>query len=416
MRIDLKIVVALSFATLTSACGNFNLNKSLTSKSQQNSIDSLMEEAQYEYDKGRYDSALSLTDKALHINPNSESPAILKSYVYLSKAGLDGINISKKLIDAKGTTATTTPTTTAATTTTVAKTGDTTTDNFNVFKSVLHLGPTDFEAMGTPHTIGAAALTIYLPKSATAARAGNSNTLSYLNQAIATLCPLIPSSANPANDTDARHACTKNFNSSGSTGRGNFAWALAHLGEAISFYSVVLYDSNGDGIPNIQAAIPTETLTQANASTFIATINTLNNAINAIFPTDPVAAADSMLNGLFKDLETASTALAAIPGIPPEVSASVQKSITDLNTKINAINTTANSQTAQNEALKNSLTTGVSKTLASKIESNDFKTLNTTQQKQACCVYRNMNATATMPTTCSAVDYTTAACAAILPQ
>ncbi|MES2744241.1 MAG: hypothetical protein V4655_02395 [Bdellovibrionota bacterium] len=407
---SLRSAAALGLVSFLTSCGanGFNFNEMFVSKAQQESIDELMQEAQYEYDKGRYDNALGLTNQALDISPNATSPSILKSYVYLSKAGLDAINLSKKLIDANDSSAGKTVTTTTP------KTGDTTTDNFNILKTILNLTDTDYNAMGIKDAIGGEA--IYFPKSATLAREGGSTTLDYINEAVKTLCPLVPSTSNPEGDLDTRHACTKNPYIEGPRGRSNFAWALAHLGEAISFYSVVLYDSDGNGIPNLQAAIPTGNITLANAETFIRTLNSLNNALNAIFPTDPTAAADSMLNALFADLKTTSTALASIPGIPDEVGDSVQKSITDLQAKIDQITATttqASAASAQNEALKNSLTKGVATQLESKIESTEFQTLSPENKTQACCVYRNMNATAAAPTTCDVTNYNDSTCARV---
>jgi hypothetical protein len=406
-----QAAVALGLTSSLTSCGKngFNFNEMFVSKAQQESLDELMQEAQYEYDKGRYDNALGLTNQALAINPNAPAPSILKSYVYLSKAGLDAINLSKKLIKANETSSG------QATTSETVKTGDTTTDNFNVLKTILNLKDADYQAMGIKDSIGGQP--IYFPKSAPLAREGGSLTLDYLNDAIATLCPLVPSSSNPESDTDARHVCTKNPFVEGAKGRSNFAWALAHLGEAISFYSVILFDLDGDGTPSLQAAIPTGNITLENAGTFLSTLNSLNNALNAIFPTDPTAASDSMLNALFSDLKTTSTALASIPGIPDEVGESVQKSISDLQAKIDQITASAaqtSAASAQNEALKNSLTKGVATQLESKIESAEFKTLDPNDQIKACCVYRNMNANAPAPSTCASASYNDASCAQAL--
>lgn len=410
---SVTVAMTLGVLFLSTACGKggFNFNEMFVSKAQQEAIDELMVEAQYEYDKGRYDNALGLTNKALEISPNAASPAVLKSYVFLSKAGLDAINLSKKLIAANESTSGTT------TTSGTAKSGDTTTDNFNILKSILNLTEKDYRDMGVADTLGGQA--IYYPKSAPEARASGSMTLDYLNDAISALCPLVPTSSNPEGDTDSRHSCTKNPYFEGASGRSNFAWALAHLGEAISFYSVVLYDSDGNGIPNLQAAIPTGAITPANAGTFISTLNSLNTALNAIFPTEAEAAANSMLNALFSNLKTTSTALAAIPGIPDEVGASVQKSIADLQTKIDQISaaaTPSSAESAQNEALKSSLTKGVAEELGKKIQSSEFESLSDTDQSKACCVYRTMNAIAARPTTCEAATYNDLSCAAALAQ
>lgn len=413
---SLQVALALTAISFTQACGKggFNFNEMFVSKAQQNAIDELMQEAQYEYDKGRYDEALSLTNRALEISPNSADPAVLKGYVFLSKAGLDAINLSKKLIvsneeskKAPGATDPTAP----------KKSGDTTTDNFNVLKKILNLSESDYEQMGDATTLNDRVL--YFPKSASVARAGTSATLSYLNDAVSTLCPLVPASSNPEDDRDTRHDCTKNPFFPQATGRGNFAWALAHLGEAISFYSVVLYDLDGDGIPSLQQAVPTDPITSLNAGSYINALNAVNNGINAIFPSDPEAAADSMLNALFSDLKTTSTALAAIPGIPAEISDSVQKSVTDLQTKIDQITastTQTDPITAQNEALKGSLTKGASEQLSKKIDSPEFDNLSLSEKPKACCVYLNMNPTAAKPNNCAEIDYTAQRCAQILSQ
>jgi tetratricopeptide (TPR) repeat protein len=412
---SLKLLLAIGLTSMTTACGSFNFNEMLAGKDEKESFDRLVQEAQYEYDKGRYDNALRLSDKALALNPNSEAPTILKSYVYLSKAGLDAINISRTLIVANEKDKTAVPAASDP-----AKTGDTTADNFNTLKTVLNLSETDYTAMSSGvENIGSPALPVYLPLSAGNARLGNSESLAYMNDAVETLCPLILENANPEDDKDTRHDCAKNAFAGAQKGRANFGWALAHLGEAITFYSVILYDSTGTGIPNLQAAIPKGELTAANASSFITTVNGLNKALNAIFPTDPIESAASMLNGLFGDLKTASTALSAIPGVPTEVSDSVQKSIKDLDAKIAAITATSAATTeasAQNEALKNSLTKGLATTMESKIESSEFTNLPQNDQDKACCVYRSMNATAARPTTCSALIYTDASCAVLLAQ
>ncbi len=408
------LMLALTTASLPliNACGSggFNFNQILVSKSQENAVDELMYEAQYEYDKGRYDNALKLTEKALSISPNAAAPTILKSYVYLSKSGLDAIQLSKKLIDSN-------EASNGTTNNGITKTGDTTTDNFNVLKSILNLTEDDYKKMGDQDSISGE--TIYYPKSASDARASGSETLSYLNDSIDLLCPIVPSTSNPENDTDTRHSCTKNTYFPAATARSNFAWALAHLGEAISFYSVVLYDSNGDGIPNLQSAIPTGSITVENATSFISAINSLNTALNAIFPTEAADAADSMLNALFSNLKTTSTALSSIPGIPDEVGASVNKSITDLQSKVDQITTAggqASAASAQNEALKNSLTKGVAEKLSQQIESAQFDNLSANDQNKACCVYRSMNANASMPSNCSAASYNDTACATLLAQ
>ncbi|MFY7930280.1 MAG: hypothetical protein ACOVS5_15505, partial [Oligoflexus sp.] len=226
------------------ACGNGNFNQILVSEKQKNAIDQILIEVRYEYDKGNYDEALTLSNKALKINPYGEETLVLRSYIYLSKAGLDGFGLSKNLIEqseadkAK-------PSTTGSTTT-----KDATTENFNSLASLMNISANDFSALGTLKTIPSAGVEYYEPKLAPVAREGGSAIVEALNLAIAEICPLIPDVGK--NVDDPRHDCPDAPEAPQSTGRSLFAWSLAHLGEAIAFYTVVLYDSNGDGIPNIQ--------------------------------------------------------------------------------------------------------------------------------------------------------------------
>lgn len=407
-----KLSAILGTAALLSACGT-NFNQLLVDKEQKEAVDQLVKEAQYEYDKGNFDKALSLTDKALGVNPYGENALVLSSYIYLSKSGLDGFNLSKTLIKNSESTSTTASG--------KAKTGDKTTDNFNTFKEVMNIQESDYPKMAEEDSIATSTgdLTVYYPKTATEARAGGSTTLSYLNAAISTLCPVIDPSANYEEDTDARHDCQRSPYALQSRARSNFAWALSHLGEAITFYAVLLFDSDADGTPNIQEAIPAQG-EALSTSQLLTRFLQLNTAISTIFPTDEEDAADSMLNGLFANLKTTASSLGAIPGIPDDVTKSVNDSISDLDQKINAIGTAGNTNPAenaatQNEAVKNALTTGMSSQLKTTIEQRSDE-LSPEEQTKACCVYRSINSTAEKPSTCSTATYNDATCIPVLAE
>lgn len=408
----LSAIVGTAALLSVTACGT-NFNQLLVDKEQKEAVDQLVLEAQQQYDKGNFDKALSLTDKALAVNPYVENALVLSAYVYLSKAGLDSFNLSKTLIKNSEASKTTTTTTT----TTTKKTGDKTTDNFNTFKEVMNIQESDFAEMATEDSIttSSGSLKLYYPKTATQARAGNSATLAYLNRAISVLCPVINDAANYEEDTDTRHDCQKSPYALQSEARSDFAWALSHLGEAITFYSVVLYDSDNDGVPNIQAAIPAQNET-LDASDLIDRFIQMNKAVSSIFPTGEAAAADSMLNALFGNLKTAASSLAAIPGIPEDVTKSVNDSITDLDTKINQIGNAGNTNPAaaaatQNEAVKNALTTGMTSELKTTIEQRSSG-LDADEKKKACCAYQSINSTAEKPSTCP--TYTATECAQVL--
>jgi hypothetical protein len=169
---------------------------------------------------------------------------------------------------------------------------------------------------------------------------------------------------------------------------------LAHLGEAIAFYSVVLYDdkgTNAKGVsgPNIQRV--SSSLDQTNVSKFLTDLTALSSAINKIFPTATADAADSMLNAMFNNLKVTSLAFAAMGGVPDSVTKSIDDSITNLEAKVSKVSTTtdkgATSDAAkQNAAIRNALTTSVATDLSKKIAN-----LPTGQQTQACELFRSIN-------------------------
>jgi hypothetical protein len=155
-----RIALALGSAWLLTACGGTNLNSFFVSEEQKKAQDQLRIQAQYEYDQGNNDKALEITDEILKMNPYEETALILRSYAYLSKAGLDAFSLSKNLIeqsenkDKDNTT----------------KSGDATADNLNALATVIGLSTDDFNELGTPNTVTGTNTTVYYPKSRTDAR------------------------------------------------------------------------------------------------------------------------------------------------------------------------------------------------------------------------------------------------------
>jgi hypothetical protein len=378
-----RIATLMGSAWLLTACGGTNFNAFFTSEEQKKAQDQMRIQAQYEYDQGNNDKALEITAEILKANPYEEKTLILRSYAFLSKAGLDAFSLSKNLIDQ------------ADNTDTSNSTGDKTSDNLNQLADVIGLSDTDFNELGTKNT---SITTLYYPKSRTEARESLSEIISNIGNAVETLCPIIQAGAPKDSTKDPRHNCEASPLELQGRAQSHFAWALAHLGEAIAFYSVVLYDDGAvgaDGKPlgaNLQR-VSASLNPKGDVSTFLTQLTALTNAINAIFPTGDAAAADSMLNAMFNDMKVTSLAFAAMGGVPESVTKSIDESITSLEDKIAKISSsTSNGATSdaakQNEAVRNALTTQMADQLSTKIATSN---LDSTQKAQACDLYKSIN-------------------------
>jgi hypothetical protein len=377
-----RIALALGSAWLLTACGSTNFNSFFTTDEQKKAQDQLRIQAQYEYDQGNNDKALEITDEILKLNPYEEKTLILRSYAFLSKAGLDAFSLSKNLIDQ------------ADNKDSSNTTGDATSDNLNQLASVIGLSKDDFDELGTADdTTGT---TIYIPKSRTEARASLSEIISNIGRAVEALCPIIQAGAPKDSTKDPRHDCETSPMELQGRAQSHFAWALAHLGEAIAFYTVVLYDDGtlgADGKPlgaNLQR-VSSSLNPKGDVGKFLTDLTALTNAINKIFPTGDAAAADSMLNAMFNNMKITSLSFAAMGGVPDSVTKSIDDSIVNLEAKIAKISSSTDSGASsdaakQNAAVRNALTTQMADQLDNKIGE-----LPQDKQKQACDLYKSIN-------------------------
>jgi hypothetical protein len=377
-----RIALALGSAWLLTACGSTNFNSFFTTDEQKKAQDQLRIQAQYEYDQGNNDKALEITDEILKVNPYEEKTLILRSYAFLSKAGLDAFSLSKNLIDQ------------ADNKDSSNTTGDATSDNLNQLASVIGLSEDDFNELGTPDTT--TGTTIYIPKSRTEARESLSEIISNIGRAVEALCPIIQAGAPKDATKDPRHDCEASPMELQGRAQSHFAWALAHLGEAIAFYTVVLYDDGtlgADGKPlgaNLQR-VSSSLNPKGDVGKFLTDLTALTNAINKIFPTGDAAAADSMLNAMFNNMKITSLSFAAMGGVPDSVTKSIDDSIVNLEAKIAKISSSTDSGASsdaakQNAAVRNALTTQMADQLDNKIGE-----LPQDKQQQACDLYKSIN-------------------------
>ncbi len=337
----MRFLVFLPWLILTTAC---NFNEVLVTSDQKEAIDQILNEAQYEFDKGRYDDALKMALKAYAKNPNYEDSSILIGYIYLSRAGLDIFSLSKGIIEEKD-----------------SKETNKTASLFTTLAKIIGIDQTELSYLTQEDTAQVAKVEVYLPVLASEARESASSVITNINQAISYFCPFVESEARL--DTDSRHtgdACPPSQLPLKKAGKSDFGLALAHLGEAIAFYSVLFYRDEGASEANIQRSVKALESRTSDVAAYSADIAALSSAIDAIFPTSGEDEADSMLSAMFDNLQITNQAFEAA-GVPEDVSASISSVINDLKT--------GTQESAKNtQKLKAKLTKKISQDLSKQVE------------------------------------------------
>ncbi|MFW7382031.1 MAG: hypothetical protein ACOH5I_24710 [Oligoflexus sp.] len=378
----------LMFSVWLSSCGSLNVNELLESTERKNAIDALIQEAQYEYDKGNYQRALSKAQKARSIRPEAEHATVLLSQIHLGLAGLDTLSLAKGLVKKDEDT---------------GEEQDKTASTFAKLAEVIGLSTADLEALSTETNGGETAdeALLYLPKSTSEARVSTSSILANIKAAVEYLCPFIGDEAKLLEADgalyDDRHDDCEPIEGSQLMGaQANFAWAVAHLGEAITFYSLIFYQDPNSSDPNIVTRSKALDSYKNEPLVYIEKITELADVVDAIFPTDADDAGDAMLNAMFNNLETTGLGFAAIAGLPEDFSKSVQEALANVRGKLSNIDKPTKAD--NNTALKNSLTKGLSRQLAKQIEessANDVQQLN-----DICDAFVKINSETPKPQKC----------------
>lgn len=385
-----QMPIVMLFTLVISACGSNNLNGYLESKARKNSVDALLQEAQYEFDKKNYKAALSKARKARKILPDNEHATVLLSYIHLGMAGLDTISLAKGLSSDDDE---------------ADQDQDKTARTFAKLAKVMGLGEDDLIELSREATDDDGPL-VYIPKTTSQARKSASNVMKNLNSAVRFLCPFVSDEAKLlADDGDAlydpRHEACDTLDSDGQArAQAHFAWALAHLGEAITFYSLIFHRSPDYNEPNIVERSKLVGGYKDDLPTYIVKITELAELVDAVFPTSESESSNAMLNAMFNNLETTGFAFGAIAGLPEAFTKSVQEAIDNLRSKIGNISEATSAD--NNEALKNSLTTGLSKELSKQIE--EIEVENEDDLNKICCSYWRINSSSELPSKCPSKD------------
>ena len=96
----IKKISTLSLGISLCSCGpDTNVNGLFEPDGKKNSYESLLIKAENAYNKGNYNEASSYIDKALSINSMDEEAVIIKGYIQMSQAGIDGFQLAEGLIN-----------------------------------------------------------------------------------------------------------------------------------------------------------------------------------------------------------------------------------------------------------------------------------------------------------------------------
>lgn len=360
-----RFLILLTSTSLVMGCGSFNVNQFLESKSRQEAIDALLHDAQYEFDRRNYQAALKKVEKAKKFRPDGEHATVLAAYIHLGLAGLDILNLAKVLVSDDDDDD--------------IQDQDLTALTFARLATAIGLGQFDLEQMGdpTPETP-----VVYLPKPTSEARESASSIMRNIGAAVQALCPFIPIEAKLIDPNtslfDKRHQCELiELGTSEKRAQALFAWAIAHLGEAVSFYSLIFYQEPGEDSANLVLRAAELDDLKDDAPVYLSGLEDLAVLIETIFPTDPDIADGAMLNAMFDNLETTSRALGQIAGLPDGFSESISKALENVRTRIPNVESATAAD--NNQALKDSLTKRLGRRLNSQVSE-----LEVADQIEAC--------------------------------
>lgn len=357
-----------------------SITQLLVTEDQKDSVEQLLVESKYAFDKGNYDDALSAALKAYGINPNDEETAISLGNIYLAKGGLDGLTLAKRLMENQ-----------------VDASSNPDADNTSLLFDTISgiVGINETEMLNIADIDESTGVTLYFPNTATEARASASETIQNINLAISYLCPFVDDSAKTTvNSTivDSRHDCQGTTSVRNSPSRAHLTFALAHLAEAMAFYSVLFFKSEGEEIPNIERLADSLSTQTSDPVAYANGILSLANAVTQIFP-EGANATDSMLSAMFDDIEATNRSLSAIAGLPAEFTDSITNAVSNVREDLNE-----NSTPAENSnAMKQSLTIKMTNKLFAQIES-----LGDAATPGICNNYRSITVSGVEPANCSA--------------
>lgn len=402
-RKSLRVGLATVIFSVVGCGSGSNLNRIWGSDQ---STESKMVEAKIAYDKGDFSHAIRLTSGLLELNPDHEEAAILQGYAYVSEGGLDPfrvasclINLSSSSSTSKGATDTSgsssrcrTPssgstaglismddpleswfTADSSTSSSSSSNGDSSTLK-KLQSGLLSITDEDYAKLNKGEFTGTSGLflegnKLLIPAEVSEELRSSVGILSNLSSAVKAVCRFV--NDNEAVKSDAAryqgYGCDLTHYSRKNAAKAHYLWALSHLGEALTFTSVVLYSTGEGSTYNFQKASAALSA-QANTSVdkVVAQVEEVQSAIGLVFDTENT---NSMISQTLYDLNAVSGAFDAIAGLPDSVKKEISKIIDGVKTVGKTISGAGGETKALKTRLLESVTTAVAKKTSETIAS-----------------------------------------------
>ena len=128
---------------------------------------------------------------------------------------------------------------------------------------------------------------------------------------------------------------------------------------------MLFYTDEGESEPNLERAVGALDGQTADPATYTTEISALAGVVDAVFPTDETTAPDSMISGVFNNLEVTNRSFAAISGLPDEVTSAISEAIDD----IRSVTQEVQGRNANAAAIRQRLTRDLSRRVSEQIES-----------------------------------------------
>ena len=368
-----KSFVAYVLLFLTSCGSTSNINKLIFVRgTDKERVDTMVAEAQALHDNGEYVESLKLLESASAFTKNNEAVIELKASNELALAGFGLFELVGKLFDIA----------------TESESSNDTADILNTLSSIVSVSNDEFGLLGTESNLADNSilkdLTVYVPNypgdhtDGTSARA-TIPTLTYLNKAIKTVCPLI---AEELRQTDGsiihnRYQCDSFKGTAYVPAKSYFVFFMSHLAEVLIFNLVLLYtddsgsssSSSAQNSSNIFKRI--SAVSTASSNFDISNLSAITEAtsevvsnVTAIFDTNQ----GSMLFELMNDLKKAVGAFDYIEGIPDSVTKQLTKALENIESAANQASEATGTISGQTSALKDKLGDQIVSNLNSQVD------------------------------------------------
>ncbi|MBM4250416.1 MAG: hypothetical protein FJ146_00410 [Deltaproteobacteria bacterium] len=449
-----RLIPCVTGCLLAACGGTTNLNKIFGGTDS--SADGKLNAALIAYDRGNFTQAEQLASSLVAENGLNERASILLGYIHLSQAGVDPFVLARKLIDISKSgssssspltallekldiSATTAdareelaateaplvaaPNTNTATNTSTSTSGSTSSGLSSVLvklqdiislstseKTALFLrefATTDVSTAPSQLVLFGSDNELMLPKEVDAALRSGIEVLSKLDSAIADICAFVDSdiiTTEAQRETSTK--CTATSYSRKYATQAHFVWALSHLAEAVTLQRAILYVPEGSSKTSIDNA---NAKVSALGSTDLNTlINAMAEIVAAMDKVFDASNAKSMTQTTLTDLQMVSLGFAKIANMPASIQSSINSAFTDIT---NVSKQAAGGISAANnaKAFKTQVTTTLTKSLSSKIQSAATGGKATTEQiSKMCASYTLLTADAT--STSSVAQAKPAAC------